>query len=61
MDLAKGISAFISGKEMILSLMVDTFIIVSNQRNLPGDESWRTLLSESRSCARYLPTTRYAG
>ena len=42
MDLAKGIRAFISGREMILSLMVDTFIIVLNRRNLPGDESRRT-------------------
>lgn len=30
MDLAKGIRAFISGREMILSLMVDTFIMVLN-------------------------------
>lgn len=34
MDLAKGIRAFISGREMILSLTVDTFIV--------GDEWQRT-------------------
>ncbi len=39
MDLAKGIRAFISGREMILSLTVDTFIMVLNS---PRDESRRT-------------------
>ncbi len=39
MDLAKGIRAFISGREMILSLTVDTFITVSSS---PRDESRRT-------------------
>ncbi len=39
MDLAKGIRAFISGREMILSLTVDTFITVLNS---PRDESRRT-------------------
>lgn len=39
MDLAKGIRAFISGREMILSLTVDTFIMVLNSL---CDESRRT-------------------
>lgn len=33
MDLAKGIRAFISGREMILSLMVDTFMALWNGRS----------------------------
>lgn len=42
MDLAKGIRAFISGREMILSLMVDTFIA--------GDE-WRRTYQDGAAVA----------